>query len=77
MADPEANCLENCTVLLLMVQTDLLQKKAERVSMLCAWHIVQRTESSTSTLENLVIEQCIDPLGSVCFLKLNCSGMKE
>lgn len=77
-ADPEANCLENCSVLLLLTeQTDRLQKKAEEVSTLCAWHVVQRTESSTSRLESLGIDQCIDPLGSVCFPELNWSGKSE
>lgn len=69
---PWSKLFENCTALLLKEQTDVLQKKAERVSALCAWHMVQSTEPSTSTLEN----QSIDPLGSVCFLKLNCSGMR-
>lgn len=75
-ADPETNCLENCSVLLLMEQTDLLQNKAEEVST-HAWHRVQRTEWSTSRLENIVTDQCIDPLGSVCFPKPNWSGTKE
>lgn len=48
-ADPEANCRENCTVLLLTEQTDLLLKKAENVCDVCMargtedWIIYQHT----------------------------------
>lgn len=43
-ADTEANCLENCTVLLLTEQTYLLQKKAEIVHPVCLARGTECTE---------------------------------